>query len=192
MNTYSESIKQNIAVLLEEVQKLVSLLLDILGELDPGSLDDLIARLGQSDAAGTPAATGAATDPTAAPIAAVQSPGSRRYHYIDQQGRVITSLPEMEYDRLYHEGLASFQDPDTGYFGYKDLTGNIVIPCRFLDADHFVGSLALVTFMDRSLGFIGHDGEKWGYIDRQGKTVIPCIYDVVEDFELQQIGEKRD
>lgn len=144
MNTYPESIKQIIAVLLEEGQKLISILLDILGE---------------SISVGAPAATAATTNPTAAPIAAVRSPGARRYHYIDQQGHMITSLPEVEYDGLFHEGLASFQDPDTGNYGFKDLTGNIAIPCRFLDADHFVGSLALVTFKDRSLGFIGHDGE---------------------------------
>lgn len=92
------------------------------------------------------------------PMAAVRLPGSRLYHYIDQNGLEIPSLPELEYDSLYHEGLSSFQDPNSGLRGFKDLTGRIVIPCRFLETDSFVGSLALVTFLDERLGYIGHDG----------------------------------
>jgi len=97
--------------------------------------------------------------------------------------------------------LKSFKD-STGKYGYKDQSGQIVIPAKYQSASSFVKDLAAVKLNDK-WGFINSTGkevisikyqeensfidglarvklnDKWGVIDQSGKEVIPIKYQEV-------------
>lgn len=55
--------------------------------------------------------------------------------------------------------------------GYKDKSGNVVIPAKYTEAYSFVDGLAKVQKKDANYK------SKYGFIDITGKEVIPLIYD---------------
>jgi len=86
-----------------------------------------------------------------------------------------------------------------GKWGFADVSGKVVIPCKWKDAGSFLEGLAAVKDDNEKYGFIdktgmvvipckwkwaggvseglsavGDDNEKCGYIDKTGKLVIPC------------------
>lgn len=72
----------------------------------------------------------------------------------------------------FYEGLAAFQDPFTGKWGFIDRTGKIVIPAQYDFVDKFSEGLAAVLFK-------ATDGRPslWGYIDHTGKIVIQPMFE---------------
>ena len=80
--------------------------------------------------------------------------------YVNVRGKVIIQ-PQFQVAAKFSEGLACVCKG--GLFGYIDTRGAWVIPPRFQYANDFSDGLAGV-----SLGKTG-----WGFIDRNGKTVIP-------------------
>ncbi|MBN2711024.1 MAG: WG repeat-containing protein [Planctomycetes bacterium] len=78
-----------------------------------------------------------------------------------------------------------------GKWGYRDLSGKVVIPPRFDRADSFPGEGNVlmqnreksvhVRLPSKPLGRVMLDG-KWGYIDLDGNIVIPPQYDMAMDF----------
>ncbi|MEG2455037.1 MAG: WG repeat-containing protein, partial [Oscillospiraceae bacterium] len=64
------------------------------------------------------------------------------------------------------EGLCLFTKPEGGGYGYADVKGNIIIKEQFGRASDFSEGIAAVS-----------KGDKYGAIDKTGKTVIPFIYD---------------
>lgn len=66
----------------------------------------------------------------------------------------------------FSEGLA-VASYGRGIFGYVDVTGRMVIPFKFTDADQFRGGRARVVFKNED------DEEQAGLIDRSGKWVVP-------------------
>ncbi len=65
--------------------------------------------------------------------------------------------------------------PRKGKYGYRDKTGEFVIPPQFDYAGEFSEGLAVV-------GLGKFPATKWGYIDRAGKVVIPAQFDGAHDF----------
>ena len=75
-----------------------------------------------------------------------------------------------------------------GSYGFTDSLGNIVIECRFDDVKGFTEGYAPV--LSRGGNVLGEGGVfgtlsptlKWGYIDTSGMIVIPCQFDLAEQF----------
>ena len=116
----------------------------------------------------------------------------------------------------YHEGMARVEN-GMGYFGFKDESGKVVIPCQWKDAWPFSDGLARVMDTSGKWGFIDKAGElvipcqwkaaydfseglaqvennndKWGYIDKTGKLVIPCKWEWAEKFTNGQASVQDD
>lgn len=134
---------------------------------------------------------------------------NNKYGFIDVQGHV--KIPFM-YDNAYSfkEGLAVVENCD-GDLGFINLSGKEVIPAKYCRANSFNEGLALVgifsindnidyTFINKR-GNIVIDCSKydevcdfkeglaavernnlWGFINQNGKEVIPCKYNNVDDF----------
>lgn len=83
--------------------------------------------------------------------------------------------PMFEWARDFGEGLAAIQDigdsGSTSVVGFIDLRGNLTIDIKIRNAGSFSEGLCAVSI----------DGDKWGFIDKTGELVIPCIYDKPED-----------
>lgn len=67
--------------------------------------------------------------------------------------------------------LSPFMDFD-GYWGFRDKTGKLVIPCKWIYVDGFHEGLAGIKD--------SHD--KWGFIDKTGRIVVPCEWDALKRF----------
>jgi len=109
-------------------------------------------------------------------------------------------LPELQSTKL-------FRIETSGGVGYIDASGAIVIAPRFFEAFHFSEGLALASLDGKKYGHIDptgqfaippqfdlatsfHEGRagvcldgKWGFIDRNGATIVPTIFDHTDDFE---------
>jgi hypothetical protein len=94
------------------------------------------------------------------------------------------------------DGLFRIVNDSTGYIGFADMQGNIIISPRFFHVDSFSEGFAAFNVG----GEFEPDGEytavlggKWGYIDNTGKEVFPAIFDKASPFKngkaRVQIGE---
>lgn len=63
---------------------------------------------------------------------------------------------------------------EEGLKGMKDALGEIVVPATYDTIGDFPITEGLATVSKR---------DKWGYINRRGIEVVPCIYDRADDFE---------
>ena len=73
------------------------------------------------------------------------------------------------------EWLFRIVDDSTGYIGFADMNGNVIIEPRFFSVDYFSEGLAAFN-----------TGGKWGYIDKTGKEVFPAVYDKAFPFENRE------
>lgn len=93
----------------------------------------------------------------------------------NQQGKVIKQLGHREVG-AFVDGIATINNGKHGtsneLFGYIDNTGQ-EIPAIYTYAENFVGDVALVK----------NAKGKYGYINRQGETVIPFQYDYATSFK---------
>lgn len=64
------------------------------------------------------------------------------------------------------ELLSLFPVRKNGRYGYIDIHGNLRIRCQFYGAGHFSEGMAKIR----------NEKGLWGFIDKTGKTVIPCIF----------------
>jgi hypothetical protein len=99
------------------------------------------------------------------------------WSYIDRTDKAVPRPPDSRPKKVWpqfgqlSEGLAQVSELRSvgvqyfGKMGYKDETGNIVIPLQFDYSGYFSEGLAPVEI-----------GKKWGFIDKTGKTVIPLQY----------------
>lgn len=65
-------------------------------------------------------------------------------------------------DYMYNDGLYNFCDKETGLFGYKDISGNVIIKPRFTWAAPFLNKVAYTVEKD------GHYNVRCFFIDREG------------------------
>ncbi|GHT59744.1 hypothetical protein AGMMS50239_07120 [Bacteroidia bacterium] len=85
------------------------------------------------------------------------------------------------------EALFRIQDDSTGYVGFADLNGSVIIPPRFFYVNLFNEGFAAFNTgghlepMDEEHTLIV--GGKWGYINKEGKEVFPAIFDKARSFD---------
>lgn len=85
---------------------------------------------------------------------------------LDAKGAAVAVLPELDARwTLCDHGLVPRRDPDTGLWGYADLSGTWVLPPQWNETSGFMDGYAVVG-----------DGTRMGAIDRTGAAVLPCQY----------------
>lgn len=76
-----------------------------------------------------------------------------------------------------------------GLWGYMNTEGKIVIPPQYIFANDFENGLAVVAkgnWIKKPNGKFWMDKELWGVIDKEGKEVIPCIYEEIEILDMEK------
>ncbi|MBC9913486.1 WG repeat-containing protein [Chitinophaga varians] len=63
---------------------------------------------------------------------------------------------------------------ENGLKGMKDTLGEVIVPAEYDTIGEF--------FMTEALAVVSKQG-KWGYMNRRGVEVVPCVYDRADDFE---------
>ncbi|MBC7552418.1 MAG: WG repeat-containing protein [Taibaiella sp.] len=124
-----------------------------------------------------------------------------RYGYINKSGNEVIPFRFNDAENFI-DGLAIVEIRDK--WGFIDKQGDVVIPCKFDMVAPFIDGVAFVElngetkFIDKTGKFvdapgddvyydgltmdISEDGEKVGFKDRDGKQVVPQIYDAAMDF----------
>ena len=132
--------------------------------------------------------------------------------YITVDGKVAIPYEKTNsYRELWGfvEGRARVSNEDY-YYGFIDKDGNLVVSCKYWNADYYSEGLTPVTINEKSLyGFIDLDGklvipykfkdakyfsnglapvqspktDLWGYVDKSGKIAIRCIYKDAYSFD---------
>lgn len=69
----------------------------------------------------------------------------------------------------FNKGMAKVES--NGKWGFIDMNGNEVIPCKYDKETHFVEDRSIVM-----------RANKWGAIDKKGLEIIPYKYDSISDF----------
>lgn len=134
--------------------------------------------------------------------------GRLKCGYIDLDGKEVVPIKyqvpfgEGETPTDFSEGLAALplrtDEYDSPVYGYIDKMGNEVIPAKFSIAGEFKNGIALVdleNYIDKTgkvltgneLEFqdkivIFSQDEKMGLKHLNGKVVVPCNYDVIQNF----------
>jgi hypothetical protein len=146
--------------------------------------------------------------------------GGTRYSIIDKTGKAVSQAFDyiddpsafgIGYTLEFKDGLVKvgmggshcrFGGIRDGKWGYIDRTGKLVIPLKLDNANDFYEGRATNFYATSSYEaatgpyeaeICAREG-KWGYIDKQGNTVIPPKFDEVRDFSegraAVKIGEK--
>jgi hypothetical protein len=125
---------------------------------------------------------------------------NEKWGYIDEHGNIVIE-PKFEHAEEFGEGLAAVEI--NGRYGFIDRSGNVVIPpqYQYVTFRKFSGGFTAVkvsfdekeNFIDKKGNFLRKDqfdeirffseglaavkcGGKWGYINPEGKQVIPFIF----------------
>jgi hypothetical protein len=137
--------------------------------------------------------------------------GEKGFGVIDEAGKVLTHK-DYDYIGTYHNGRALYSRTDSegrSSYGYLDLQGQEVIPAQYRTANDFTDGKAVVQVSDQEYALIGLDGQrittypytyvgspsegllpfqqqaqgKYGYINEQGKVVIPPRFTGAQAFQ---------
>ena len=96
--------------------------------------------------------------------------------YIDKNGRTVLPF-EYSFATVFSEGIAAVSEEDfyeTSSIYFIDQKGNKIGDSKFYLVQRFHDGMCAVM-KDSTSG--------WGFADKTGKIVIPCIYEKVNDFE---------
>ena len=126
--------------------------------------------------------------------------------YVDKSGKEL-NIGDYSYILNFSDGMAVVNKD--GKYGFIDTSGKEVIPCAYEEATSFSEGYAFVkkdgkymqidksgkilntfnyerisVFHDGFAGVSKRNGDETlgGYIDKDGKEVIPCIYNIFSDF----------
>lgn len=83
------------------------------------------------------------------------------------------------------EGLFRIIDEHTGFFGFADMEGHILIPPAYTFVMPFSQGMAAfneggkIEVTDRINNYSTIKGGKWGLIDRTGSRIFPAIFDTI-------------
>lgn len=90
--------------------------------------------------------------------------------FIDLEGNVVVPFG-YEYCGTFSEGLADVRK--NGLIGFVDKNGRLVIPCKYENLYNGCGFSEGLVGVSIDGGEDGVVDDKWGYIDKTGKIVIP-------------------
>lgn len=90
--------------------------------------------------------------------------------FIDLEGNVVVPFG-YEYCGTFSEGLADVRK--NGLIGFVDKNGRLVIPCKYENLYNDCGFSEGLVGVSIDGGEDGVVDDKWGYIDKTGKIVIP-------------------
>jgi hypothetical protein len=118
-----------------------------------------------------------------------QDPDSKKWGYKDKNGNIKISCEYTQANNFEDIGLALVSTSDG--FGYIDQTGRKVIPCKYksvylsflnitIGTDGQMKITEFISFKEDVVAL--KSGDKWGYIDKTGKTIISFLYDDVAFF----------
>ncbi|MDR7855952.1 WG repeat-containing protein [Tissierella sp.] len=112
--------------------------------------------------------------------------------FIDKTGKIVIPI-KYNYVRYFNEGLAWVEKVDGGE-AFIDKTGREVISLDDYDeVKNFSEGLALVAKDIDDNYSTGHYGiDKYGFIDKSGKLIIPLIYDSANSFSEGLALVKKD
>ena len=93
---------------------------------------------------------------------------------INAAGEIRVNLPKATAVRIFREGLAAFSQTENGesLWGFVDANGMIKIKPSFPFAGEFAEGRCRIKSAQG----------KWGYIDEDGREIIPAQFDSVTDF----------
>ncbi|MBE6214142.1 MAG: WG repeat-containing protein [Rikenellaceae bacterium] len=109
-----------------------------------------------------------------------------KYGLISSNSDIIIDAKYSRIDKI--DGVNLFCGVNNCKCCLLDLEGNKLTPLKYSFIGTFYNGLARVNVGDRSLPYKPYQDKeepkcgKWGFIDENGKEVIPCIYDYVYDF----------
>ena len=115
-------------------------------------------------------------------LAFVRLSEKHKVGYIDQKGELVIPAQFM-WASDFHDGLAAVKSL-LGTVGFIDKAGKLALHSKeWLEVNDFSEGLAgvRVEITDNSV-YRGHKTEKYGYVDRTGKFVIPPAFDRVRKF----------
>ena len=98
------------------------------------------------------------------------------YYIINNTGEELVKLkykPIIE--EAFSEGLFPVWGDDYNMYGFINVNGELIIPCKYVITDGGAG------FFKEGYAAV-YNGDKYGYIDKSGKEVIPFIYDEALSF----------
>lgn len=84
---------------------------------------------------------------------------------------VLSSNENYEICGGLHDGLAKVKDIKTERYGFMNINGHLVIPCRFKETDDFSEGLCAVY---------SEDGKNMGFINKQGNIIVPIVYEAYD------------
>lgn len=107
-----------------------------------------------------------------------------KWGYIDKKGKIVIN-PQYDWSEPFKNGLAFVRmgDPKTGKYGVINKSGEYVVKPQFNNyvlGSVFVEGLARVN--KNISGRVFEPGDKWGYLDTQGKVVIPLQFASARSF----------
>jgi hypothetical protein len=102
--------------------------------------------------------------------------------YKDSTGNIIVQPGTYSGCFKFYEGMAMVfvKKGDNINVGFIDHKGDLVITPRDWQTSDIGFSNGLCKVLNRTDGTEGYD--KWGYIDKTGRLVIPYVFDYAEDF----------
>lgn len=116
---------------------------------------------------------------------------SAYYGLADANGNIIIPPNTYKYIGEFNEGLA-FAVKEYISFGLQSLSpvcfintqGNVVIP---FEAGGYLSNTDFVSYMGPQFknGFVRIQNKegKWGYMNKRGQIVVPCVYDMAHDID---------
>jgi hypothetical protein len=99
-----------------------------------------------------------------------------KWGYVDNQGVTVIE-PRFDYADWFIEGLAGARQADVAGYLRPDGTWKFELPKHISPTR---------SFSDGRVAF--RDGDKFGFLDREGNVVVPATYDHVTDFREGRAG----
>ncbi len=134
-----------------------------------------------------------------------------KWGFVNQKGEVVVS-PKFDYVESFSEGKAAFNifSPEGGFgkWGVINQAGEVIVQAEYDGMGSYSGGLIDVRNAEENMGFLDKEGRlaigfiynatfpfseglsgvrvgnKWGFINAEGMTLIPFKYDEVVPFPL--------
>ncbi|MDB5013333.1 MAG: hypothetical protein JWQ25_1535 [Daejeonella sp.] len=101
--------------------------------------------------------------------------------FIDKTGKSIIKLSAFEKTHeQFVSGICGVKKG--GKWGFMDINGKILIPCKYDDVQQISNGFSVVVFGGKPGEYGKLKGGKWGFIDKTGKPLTPLKYAYASSF----------